>query len=69
LTNWNTENAMLMNIAKMNVGNAPTYAKTVNIYWPGDKTDKYYWGGKKTAYYLDWGNESHTKANTVDYLY
>jgi len=53
----------------MNVGNAPTYAKTVNIYWPGDKTDKYYWGGKKTAYYLDWGNESHTKANTVDYLY
>ena len=35
-----------MNIANMNFCYATTYAKTVNIYCPGNKTDKYYWGGK-----------------------
>jgi len=38
-----------MNITNMNVYNAITYAKTVNIYCPGNKTDKYYWGGKKLS--------------------
>ena len=36
-----------MNISNMNVCNAITYAKTVNIYFPGNKTDKYYWGGER----------------------
>jgi len=65
---------MLMNIANMNVCYAITYAKTVNIYWPGYKTDKYYWGGKKLSITFTrvmthiWGNDSHTKGDTVNYL-
>jgi len=50
---WNTENAMLMNIANMNVCNATTYAKkTVDIYWPGNKTDKYHLGGTNCSLLL-----------------
>ena len=46
-----------MNIANMNVCYAITYAKTANIYCPGNETDKYYWGGEKTVYYLYWDND------------
>jgi len=32
---------MFMDITNMNVCNAATYEETMNIYWPGNKTDKY----------------------------
>jgi len=52
-----------MNITNMNVYNAITYAKTVNIYCPGNKTDKYYWGGeRKLSITFTGGNDLRTKA-------
>ena len=56
-----------MNIANMNFCYATTYAKTVNIYCPGNKTDKYYWGGKLSITFT--GIMTHIrKGNTVNYL-
>jgi len=54
-----------------------TYAKTVNIYWPGNKTDKYHLGGTNCPWPTNereyrqlpqWGNDQHTKGNIVSYL-
>ena len=68
MTNWNTENAMLMNIATMNVCNATNMRKRWTHTDRGTKPISITWE-EQTVYYLYWGNDAHTKVNTVNYFY